>query len=247
MRLLRISSKDKALHSSGRYKLVFPTNDSDLHQAKIIMLKSAIIPNSQYNVHTNNNTFTYSIGNFVQQYSVTVPAGQYTINALISELIAQLGAHPLAPLTMTITQDAITGKLSWLSNISIKWLNKDDGSPLGQLMGIHISTPIDSDTHDSSGLHNLSGLRHVYISSNALSNNTSMITDDKQKFSIFADIPITVAYGGFQVVDNDKSTLDYIDFSCRKNISSIDIELLDEHNDTLDLNGHDFILVFAVY
>lgn len=244
MRLLRISSKDRSIGSESKYKLKFPTNDSDLHQVRRIMLKSAILPNTQYNVHAGNNTFSYEIADVLYSFNIT-PA-QYTTDTLITAVIAGFAAE-LVPITMTIIQDAATSKLSFTSDTSIQWLNRIDGSSIGQMMGITTSSTIASTTHTASGVPQLQGLRHVYIASNALSNNTSMITDDKNKYNIFADIPITVPYGGMEIVDNDSSTLDYIDFNCKKNISSIDIELLDEHNDTLDLLGHDFILVFAVF
>lgn len=242
MRLLRISSKDRTDSSISKYNFTFATNDYDLHQAKRIMLKSAIIPNTQYNIHIHNNTFRYFIGG-VFGTSLVLPVGQYTITTLIDALTAAAVA-----LGMTIVQDPLTLKLVFTTTTPITYLTKNQGNFMAGVLGITSeSTGGDVGSYSAPGLPNLIGLRHLYIASSTLSNNTSMITDDKQKLSIFADIPITVEFGGLQDVDNDSSTLDYTSFGARKNISTIDINLIDEHNETVDLNGHDFILVFAIF
>ena len=71
-RLLRISSKDKSPESPSKYQITYKTNDNDLHQIRRVVLKSAIIPNSQYNIHHNNNTFVFIEG-ALSAVEVTVP------------------------------------------------------------------------------------------------------------------------------------------------------------------------------
>lgn len=238
-RLLRISSKDRAIQSSSKYDFTFPTNDYDLHQVNQIMLKSAIIPNTQYNINTNNNSFVYRIAG-VLQTPIVFPVGQYELDSFIvgfNELSTVIG--------MTLVQNTLTKKLQFTTTTAIEYLTIEL-NPIARVLGIHTTSDGDVLTHNADGLPDLIGLRHLYISSSALSNNTSMITEDKQKINVFADIPIDVPFGGLQIVDNNSRTLDYSYFNSHKNISSIDIKLLDEYNNLVDLNGHDFILVLHI-
>ena len=80
-----------------------------------------------------------------------------------------------------------------------------------------------------------------------LSNHTQMITHDKNKQNVFADITMKVCFGQTQYTDEDSNSLDYVIFHGHKNISRIDIKLLDEHNNELDLNGGEWTLIFRVY
>lgn len=243
MRLLRISSRDRSLVGGNKYSFNFHTNDCDLHNARRIYLKSAIIPNTQYNINSNNNVFRFTIAGAPS--TSTVAVGQYSLATLQTALIARLLADHA--ITLTITQDSITNKLSFTTNVNFRFLSKTDNNPMGDVLGIYTSSVGDVANFTADGLPNLVGLRHIYIASNTLSNNISMITDDKQKYNIFCDIPITVGFGELQTVSQDVSSFDSTDFGSKKNISTIDIELLDEENNIVDLNGHDFVLVFSIH
>jgi hypothetical protein len=240
-RLLRITSKDRSVQSLSKYNFTFSTNDYDLHQARRIMLKSAIIPNTQYNINNNNRTLTWEIAGVPTSVSIT--AGQYTL----AQFITAIEAAAIA-ITLTVTQDAITGKLTLATVTAVEWIDSVDGNAMANVLGIEIGAGSGADgvSFVPSGLPNLMGLRQVYISSSMLSNNTAMITEDKQKINVFADIPIDVPYGALQIVDNAADTLDYTDFHSKKNISISDIKLLDENDNVVELNGADFTLIFHV-
>ena len=95
-RLLRVSSRDRSVESFSPYAIVYKTNDSDLHQIKKVILKSAIIPNTQYNVNKYNNTFHFpNTLNATTDY--VVPVGQYTTETLINTLQTMVSG-------LTITQ-----------------------------------------------------------------------------------------------------------------------------------------------
>lgn len=244
MRLLRVSSKDRAVDSASKYKINFSTNDTDLHQVRQIKLKSAIIPNTMYNINQYNNIFRYKIAG-VFGTDVVLTIGQYTLTDLMDSLAAQILAD--TTIVVGIAENQRTRKLSFTTATDIEFLSKAQGNPLGDVLGIYTGSGADTALFFADGLPNLMGLRHVYIGSNAMSNNTSMITNDKQKINIFSDIPIDVPFGGLQTYVGDTSTLHYVDFASKKNISSIDITLVDENQNILELNGQDFVLVFAVY
>ena len=237
-RLLRVSSKDRSVESKSKYNFTFNTNDDDLHQVKSVILKSAIIPNTQYNVNDTNNVLTYRQGGV--PVSVELMQGQYSISSFITSMQILC-----APIGLTIVQHEITKKLLLGTTTAIQWLNIKL-NPMAIILGIEEDTVEDVMVYTPSAIPNLRGLQHLYIASNMLSSNTSMVTEDSHKINVFADITINVPFGAVQIVDNDSKTLDRTDFGSKKNIISIDIRLLDVHNRVIDLNGHDFTLIFVV-
>lgn len=268
-RLLRISSKDRTLESPSKYQITFKTNDNDLHQIKRVVLKSAIIPNSQYNIHKYNNTFYFNQpvsqnnsdevtdGVVNEQASIEIisggvtedekdeevgryiiPVGQYTISMLISTLENTIPG-------LTITQSPLTKKLT-LTYSSPFSVIVNDKNPLARVLGI--TEDIENvSTYSCKSLPDLSGLENIYIASQTLSNHSAMICNDKQKQSVFCSVGINVPFGQTMILEEDSISLDYTDFYAPRNISTIDITLLDENNNVLDLNGLDWVLTFRVY
>ena len=119
-------------------------------------------------------------------------------------------------------------------------------NPMAYVVGIE-KDEVDVNSYSCDNLPNLSGLNHIYISSQSLSNHTQMITHDKKKQNVFADITVKVCSGQTQYTDEDTNSLDYVVFHSHKNISKLDIKLMDEHNHEINLNGRDWTLVFRVY
>ena len=267
-RLLRISSKDRTLESPSKYQITFKTNDNDLHQIKRVVLKSAIIPNSQYNIHQYNNTFYFNEAVSQNNSEVTdgvvneqasieiisggvaedekdeevgryiIPVGQYTISMLISTLENTIPG-------LTITQSPLTKKLTLTYSSPFSVL-VNDKNPLARVLGI--TEDIENvSTYSCKSLPDLSGLENIYIASQTLSNHSAMICNDKQKQSVFCSVGINVPFGQTMILEEDSISLDYTDFYAPRNISTIDITLLDENNNVLDLNGLDWVLTFRVY
>jgi hypothetical protein len=242
-RLLRISSKDRSSQSPSQYNIDFNTNDNDLHQIKRITLKSVVIPNTQYNITQHNNVL-YLPSTLTDATHYEISVGQYTIVELITAL-KEVIDYNIAPETIDITQDCLTHKLTFAltdgyMNV-IKSMN-----PMAYVLGIE-KDEVNVNSYSCDNLPNLSGLNHIYISSQSLSNHTQMITHDKKKQNVFADITMKVCFGQTQYTDEDTNSLDYVVFHSHKNISRLDIKLMDEHNHELELNGRDWTLVFRVY
>ena len=231
-RLLRISSKDRSLESPSKYQITYKTNDNDLHQIKRVVLKSAIIPNSQYNIHQYNNTFYFDGEPYI------IPVGQYTITMLISTLANTIPG-------LAISQSPLTKKLTLTYGSPFSVLVNDE-NPLARVLGITEDVE-DVSTYSCKALPDLSGLENIYIASQTLSNHSAMICNDKQKQSIFCSVGVNVPFGQTMILEEDSVSLDYTDFYGPRNISTIDISLLDENNNVLDLNGLDWVLTFRVY
>ena len=242
-RLLRISSKDRSPQSESQYNISYNTNDNDLHQIKRITLKSAVIPNTQYNVNKHNNILLLP-NSLSATTEFEIKEGQYKLSEFITALTTSINSE-ITPNTISITQDTLTQKLKLtLSSGTMDILKKQN--KMAYVLGIHADT-LGVTTYDCINIPNLSGLNHIYISSQMLSNHTQMITHDKNKQNVFADLTVKVCFGQIQYTDEDTNSLDYVVFHGHKNISQIDIKLLDEYNNELDLNGSDWTLIFRVY
>ena len=241
-RLLRISSKDRADTSRSRYNIDFRTNDNELHQISRIVLKSIVVPNTQYNINIHTNTL-YLPTSLSEVTKYTIKPGQYKTNDLITEL--KKVVNDTVGGGFNITQDPI----SFLLTLSVTAGTMDiykENNPMAFILGIeseHKATNI----YECEKLPNLSGLNHIYISSQALSNHTQMVTSLQNKQNVFADVTVKVCFGQIQYADEDTNSLDYVVFHGKKNISKIDIQLLDDWNNELDLNGRDWTLVFRIY
>jgi hypothetical protein len=109
---------------------VFNTNDNDLHQIRHVSLKSAMVPNSEYNIHSANNVFNYDDG---VARTVTLAVGQYTTTTLLSALNTAVQA--ITP-TFVATQTTLTQKLNFAAgvNISIDSLDTDATNTMAQVL-----------------------------------------------------------------------------------------------------------------
>lgn len=239
-RLLRVSSKNRASNSVSRYNVKYNTNDRDLHNVKRIALKSAIIPNTQYNINSNNNTF-YMV-NTISGPTYTIPVGQYTITTLMAAIQSAVGGG------FTLTQDATTQLLTFTAGgVDTLTMTSDPSTnPMAPILGITTDSGAVA-SYTTPSLPDLRGLTSIYVASQALTNHTSMSDSAKNKQNIFCTIPVNVEFGGSVSLEEDETTLDYVIFDSHKNISTIDINLMDEDLNTLELNGLDWTLVFRVY
>lgn len=237
-RLLRISSKDRSVESPSKYNIIYRTNNNDLHQVSRVVLKSAIIPNNAYNINIHNNTL-----NFVNTGSVgpyVIPVGQYTTATLITAIEALIT-------DLTIVQSALTGRLTFTMAANTFDIDPNPvTNPMSTTLGFEtVAATVATYTADHQP--DLTGLDNVYIESQALSSNTAMISADKLKQSVFCNVGMDVAYGSVKVLEKDLDSLDFSAYHTHKNISSIDIKLVDENSNELDLNGAEWTLIFRVF
>jgi hypothetical protein len=246
-RLLRLNSNNanKTLSNIEKGKYVFTTNDNDLSQIRHVALKCAMIPNTEYNINNGNNTFNWYD---VTLREIKVPVGQYTTTTLLATLNPLIQA--ITP-SLVITQDTLTEKLIFNASVNffINPTSIQSSNTLATVLGVLEATGSVM-TYNATGLPDLIGLKHVYIASGALSNQTQLLTgtEGEKKYPIFADVPITSAFGTYTVDNtNNENTLDYSDFHSYKNCSKVDITLVDESGRVIEFNGTPWILILRVY
>lgn len=237
-KLIRISSKDR-VDPSEKYNINVSFDDNFLNQITHVIVKSIVIPNTQYNVTKYTYRIFYDAGS--GETSLTVPVGQYDLNSLIAAVETKFGE---VGIPLTIIQDETTLKLNMTFGIPVFLYGK---STLAHTLGWEFDSAFNT-VHELPNLPDLSGLQKVYIKSNKLSNDVSMVTSDKKQINIFTEVDVDVPFGGIvhRVLD-DLNTSDEVTNRQPNNISSIDIELLDQNLDPVDLNGHDFEIILKVF
>lgn len=235
-KLLRINSKNRTNpSSSNQYDFTVNFDSSDLNQSTRVVLKSITVPNTQYNINTNNNTIDY---NGVS--SVSIPVGNYSLSELITAIETAFSAINV----VVVSQDNTTKKLTltFTSNIVL-----DDTSSMKYVLGF-IDTTSSATAQVMPNLPSLEGLQKVFVKSSKLSNSSAMIDSSKQSLNIFTEIDIDVPFGYFahRFID-DLHTSDELTFSQPKNLTDIDIKLYDQDLNPLELNGHHFEMVLKVF
>lgn len=243
-RLLRISSTDRSAGSVSRYDMTYASNSSDLQEIKKISLKSALIPNTQYNVNSNTNTFFFA-NSQTAQVAYTIPVGQYTTTTLMAAVV--LAVSSVISGSITLVQSALTGRITLAINSGTFNMTPGSHFQINLLLGFKSGSFSSVTSLVADSLPNLSGLKIVYIASRSLSNSLSMICSEELKSTTFSNIPITVPYGSINSFEQDEMTSDFVVYHSRKNISTIDIKLLDENFNVIDLGGLDWSMVFRVY
>lgn len=244
VRLLRITNNELSAYSSGNgASIKFQSNDSDLHGINRIHLKTSIIPNTQYNINSNNNTLMI-MWNEMSGPVPPIPVGQYTIVTFMAALETALNSVATVGV-FTVTSDPLTYKII-ITTTGPNFIIADKSlNPMYLVIGQDTQATSVGGVLQCANIYNLSGLRHVYIESFTL--GKSLLTGSVKKYSMIADIPIRVPFGTFQSDTYTEESLDAVYYRGFKNISSFQINLVDEFGNALELNGGAWTLVFEIH
>lgn len=244
-RLLRITSSDLSGNSFGTdTDLDFRTNDQDLHGIHRIIMKSAIVPNSHYNINRYNNILKIDGPDMLQP--TLIEQGQYNMSQFLVA-IKQVLDVAASPYTFQITQDPITRKLMFVKSGGAEFTlyGKASGNKMWRESGCKLDVTSVGLVAFSSAIPDLSGLRQVYIES--LIAGQQVMTGDDNKYSALGNILMDVPFGAYKKIEFDEQTLNQVTFRGPKNISRIDLRFTDDQNRELSFNGLDFILIFEVH
>lgn len=245
-RLLRVSSADLSggISTGTDSNIIFKTNDRDLHQVHRVILKTVVFPNSVYNIRAPNNV-PFIGGPDIAAMGPIEP-GQYNLSQFMAALKGVLDAAS-TPWTWTVAQDPITRRLMFTKNGGEEFFiyGKSDLNSMWREMGSKTTTESSGLTAFTSGMPDLSGLRHVYIES--LSSGAQILTGNVNKYSVLGDFPISVQFGSYQTVEYDNHTLNQVTYRGSKQLSTFDLRFTDDQNRELNLNGFDWVLIFEVH
>jgi len=245
VRLLRVTNNELSPYSEGGGSDVkFQSNDSDLHGINRIHLKTSIIPNTQYNINTKNNLLQITWLGMTGPMQ-PIPVGQYSITTFIAALKTQLDiAGGLT--TFDIIANPLTYKLTIIKNGGNEFtIAPKNDNPMFLVIGQIVQKTSIGGILQCDNIYNLSGLRHVYVESFTL--GKSLLTGSVKKYSLIADIPITVPFGAYQSDIHTEETLNVVYYRGFKNISNFSIRLVNEVGELLELNGAPFTFVFEIH
>ena len=244
-KLIRVNSKERdplLSTSSSKFVIKYDANDPTLSKIHSIALKSASIPNSEYNVTLANNSFTFSTGGV----SSTIPLliGNYTIATLITALVTS--AQGIA-VGMGITINTVTGKLEFTFTTPSRLLTDDEGNKLAITTGILKGSLIDVPVFEVVGLPNLIGLENIYIACTELSGGDYFIDAALGQLNVFAHIPVSVPFGQIQQYLTADQMSDTIKFVADRNLDYLSIALYDDRGLVIDLQGLEWSMHLKIY
>ena len=190
---------------------------------------------------TNPPSATFAVGPSVD-YTITVDPAQYDINSLIAELSVKIPAVlPLGTWTLTI---AAGGKVS-IQSTAYSWDFVKDLADIPHMLGYEPSLMTTSPTHVASGVPDLYGTRYLYVASTTLANGYNCIQKRGLKTSILGNVPVCSTQGGIDKWEANYPIIKKYDQSV--NVNQVDIQILDDANNPIPLEGADVVLVFEVW
>lgn len=245
-KLVRInsSSRKKAAvynYTSSDFRLDFNLNIPDLIKVHSIVLKSCSIPNTEYNINDTNYTFSFIAG--LDETTIVIPFGNYTIDTLIAAIMDSPQAE-FYEMTIQVAQPS--GKLQFTTNTNIQLLNAEQGNAMAQVLGILTNSPPTSN-YIVDGLPNLLGLQNIYIVSQALSGGVAMIDSSLNQISVFSQIPMNVPWGNVNHYTSPEEQSDEIFFPSDRTIGEIDLTLYNDMGRIIDLHGLDWSMIIKIY
>jgi hypothetical protein len=169
---------------------------------------------------------------------LTIPTGQYDIATLTQAVVTEISNAITGPLSHTIL---VNGRIR-ISGATQTWKFIDCfiSKALG-FTGEEAYTLLQTATN----LPSLYGTKNIYIKSNLLCNGYNSIQADGEKDSILINIPINSVYGGQTNYEANYPIIK--NYATPINISSIDIQIVDDDGIVIDTMGNDILIICETY
>lgn len=269
--LLRVSSDFRSLSTMSTTNFEVLYGNTQLIQAisKIVMV-NADVPNVFYNINNTgynfqnigNNRFIYTNSGNVQ-VSVVIPPGQYSIDQILTIINNDIVLNGLYTPTngITFSLDSITGKVKYTNTTGSQLFGINNGlnipnfpnltSTLSNYLGFQDGTPWQYVLNKTAlNFPNLNGLAEVYITSQKMSDFSSLIAGYGIVFPVILNIPLDKPFGSYVNYRNYNPELADIEFPSITqgvNLQSIDLQVRDKWGNILDMGGLPFNLICKVY
>jgi len=204
-KILRVSSKERVSGEPYNFLCNFG-NDTRLDRITEVHFMNASIPNLANNVSLaiGNNTFTYT-GTIAGAQQVVIQDGFYSTSQILTAIQAQMNID-IAPSTVAITQDATSGKISWV--VTGAETIAYDNTGLNLTLGITQPIPATA-AATAQGLPALNGGTVIYIHGVELANNITYLSSDTGNIldvnGAFT-VPVNVPYGVYQTYQGEPET-----------------------------------------
>lgn len=258
-RLVRINSENR-INPEGTTSSNFTVNfNNSLQLVQGISFVSAQWWNAMYNVLDAPNRQTNQMqvvvddhSHAVQTYVITITPGWYTLSQLMTAIQAAFASFTF-PVPLTLSYDPIQNRVSHTvtGGFSVT-VSRVSGqfSWLGFLLGYpNTSTPQDwSDTSIAAivGAPNMGGPKQIYITSSTISPGNSLDEKGRQSdvcLALTNDVP----FGSLGTFECKVDQFCEIDYKRTRNLSNIDIQVVDHEGFEVDFHGLPINIELRVY
>jgi len=197
----------------------------------IIGLTNMTMPNSMFNVTSNNNNIVIS------GVTYTITEGNYSAESLataVSTAISSVG---------TCAFDDANNNNKYIFTFTAGAKTIDEGTTLTRQLGLGGQLPTASaSSYNAQGICDLGGTTNIYIRLRNLTMNN--IDSRGQTNNIIASIVNNTNYGGYIFFVPPEVLYYQI---TEQNISHLDIELTDQEGKLLEMNGANFNLTLTIH
>ena len=231
---LIIRSEDRGNESKSRYDAQFHLNDVDLHSVNYCALKDVCLPNTIYNITAANNTLSYELTG--TPTSVVLTPGYYTVTTFITAMNALLAT------TIVITDNSATHLFAWTSPANSQILAS---STMASIVGITADTAV-ATSYSSDSIYNFIPTKMIHVLSTTLAEYNNVSASNKLKYPILGSFALDVGNSYIKFHEQNRDTMDSSAHKGSLNMSSIDIQLVDDNFNVIDLNGSDWYASFIV-
>ena len=239
-----INSKYRENGSKSTADFIYSIGES-LEISKLAV-KSISMVNSEYNVKTDHNILLASTGG--PDAPLAFPVGQYTVSEIMAQLVLLLDG--LLGGVNTATKNNLTGKIEITTTSAVKFNTNIKDSPMGQILGLGDTTgyfpTTTSTTVNAPFLPSLQGSNNYHICSNTLGQGQGSLLVNNSKRAIICTVPSDVDFGGVIHYEATDIQLNQRKFNRPINIQTMHIQVLDDDNEVVDLNGSNIEIVLQV-
>jgi hypothetical protein len=243
--ILNINSKYRTVDSISSTNFNISVGQSI--NIKQMVVKNVTIPNTSYNINSTNNQLRW-VYNSSNKLS-TLPIGQYNLAELASALQTAFIVYDAGA---TVTINPLTQKLVYHFSLPAQILINSDSS-LSYLIGFNLASGVlafpatAGANFTAPTLPNLAGIRNFFICSRTLAQGFNSVLQNGTNLPMILAMPNTVPFGSLNHYQSNDILLDVKSYKQLQNVQYIDIQILDENNNIVNLNGEDISLSLLMY
>ena len=236
------------IDSSKRNTTLYPVNNSFKYNTNKtysnptkISLLSAIICNSQYVINSNNNLFNLTYSSTL--YTATIPQSNYTPSSLSTALQTALNGLSVPSTTFTVSVNLNTMQFTITSTNAVVY-NFSLNTQLSQILGFQVTNSTSTTSITSTNTYTINTTRYYKLFIREFNNNYDTNISNSFNFLILNN----VNSGEYLYLTDINNVNNTHEINIRNiNINTLTIELRDEWDNLVLLNGNDFVLIFKIY
>ena len=237
MKYLTISSADRTNSTDGIND--FEINLDNMIQDVVgIESMEVLLYHQWYTVNTTNNKIYFKVS--TTTYTATLTTGNYIPSTLVTEIQTQMNSAYTPDNNFTCTYSSSIGKVTVThsaTNFQLMFSTNTTASAR-KLLGFNAEDTVAGLTVTSTNLIDLNCNRNLFLVSRALTNDYSLIADNRMR--VLLPIPVTTTFGGLIQWRSygDKWTTK---FTTPQNFQVLDFKLYQEDlTNLVPMNGIDW-------